>query len=419
MPPKAHADLGASSAHRWMNCPGSVEMSADRPDVGTEYKREGTAAHDLLERALTKRLDANTWLDTEIPVTDPDGITYHVLVTEEMCEAVQVMIDQVLRLIDHPTTQLFIEQKFDLTPLNPPGPMYGTADVAIWAPHHKHLAVVDYKHGAGVAVDATENEQMLYYLLGAVIALNVKPETLSCTIVQPRAHHPDGIIRTYTLNFETLKHFKKELFAAGAKTLEPNAPLVVGEWCKFCKALAVCPAQHAKAVEVAQTTFDSVDRPAFPTPETLTTEKLALVLAAKPGLVEWLRSVEQYVLNQLDRGVEVPGWKRVAKRANRKWVDPEGAAAALIQIGLPEDELYKKKLVSPAQAEVALKPLGVKLGTLGDGAEVSQESSGYNLVQDSDARPALLPSVSTVFDDGLTTDKPKTPRKTKKEKKNG
>src|SRR5690606_21257143 len=142
-----------------------------------------------------KHLDASVWLDTEIPVPGDGGEVHHVLVTEEMCEAVQVMLDQVWKLIDHPTTQLFVEKKFDLAKLNPPGPMYGTADVVIWAPHYRHMAVLDFKYGAGVAVDATENEQLMMYGLGAVLAVDEKPETLSLTIVQPRANHPDGIIR--------------------------------------------------------------------------------------------------------------------------------------------------------------------------------------------------------------------------------
>lgn len=408
MAPKAHADLSASSAHRWINCPGSVRLSAGQPDRSSEYAREGTAAHTLLERALRKRLPALTWLDTEIPVPYRENdaeLVDHVTVTEEMCEAVQVIIDQVLRLIDHPTTQLFIEQKFDLSKLNPPGPMYGTADVVIWAPHHKHLAVLDLKYGKGVAVDATENEQLLYYLLGAVIAIDVMPDTLSATIVQPRAHHPQGIIRSYPLDFATLKNFKQNLFLAAEKTLAEDAPLVPGDHCRFCKALPICPAQRELAMEVAQTTFDAIDEPrTLPAPELLTDEQISRILVVEDQLTEWLRSVKQYVTNKLERGESVPGWKLVAKRATRRWKGDEADIREdLLKQGLEEDAIYTRKMVSPAQAEKAFKALKVK--PVLDGL-VDKTSSGFNLAPDNDPRPALLVGATEAFAD--TPDEPST-----------
>lgn len=403
MAPKAHADLSASSAHRWMACPGSVNLSRGLPDRSSDYAREGTAAHALLERSLNKRLPAITWLDSVIPVPyeeNGETITDYVMVTEEMCEAVQVAIDQVLRLIDHPTTQLMVEQRFDLAKLNPPGPMYGTSDVVLWAPHHGVLTVLDFKYGSGVAVDATENEQLMFYGLGAMVKLieggaNVPLDTtVALIIVQPRAHHPDGIIRTYITNFETVRTFKKELFAAAEKTLAEDAPLAAGDWCRFCKALPVCPAQRKLAVEVAQSEFDVVEAPTFPAPELLTEEQLSNVLAVSPTVEEWFRSVRQYITNKLERGEEVPGWKLVAKRATRKWKDETEADGTLTALGLDEDTRFTRKLVSPAQAEKALKTIKQKLPE----NLVSKESSGFNLAPDSDPRPAKLAGAVHDFD---------------------
>lgn len=400
MPPKAHADLSASSAYRWMVCPGSVQLSQGMPDKSSPYAREGTAAHTLMERSLSKKLDPHTWLDTEIAVPyKEDGYSKldHVTVTEEMCDAVKVAVDEVWRRITDPQDKLFLEQKFDLAPLNPPGPMFGTADIVIWKPRDKKLIVIDLKYGAGVAVDATENSQLLFYGLGAVVALNVAPEEIELVIVQPRAYHKDGIVRPFHLNFETLRFFKRELFAAGAKTLLADAPLVAGDHCRFCKAQAVCPAQRQLAVETAQSEFDAIDEPsALPAPAVLSVEQLSRILAVAPTLQEWLRSVEQYLVNKLDRGEEVPGWKLVPKRASRKWKDEGEVIDALTEMGLEDDSLYVRKLVSPAQAEKALKAIKVKpqLDEL-----VERVSSGSNLVPDSDPRPALLPSAASDFAD--------------------
>lgn len=46
--PKNHAVLSASSAHRWLNCPGSVSLTKDMPDTKSEYAEEGRLAHAVL-----------------------------------------------------------------------------------------------------------------------------------------------------------------------------------------------------------------------------------------------------------------------------------------------------------------------------------------------------------------------------------
>lgn len=54
----AHALLGASSAHRWLECPPSarLELAAGVPDEGSPYAAEGTAAHAYAELELSYRL---------------------------------------------------------------------------------------------------------------------------------------------------------------------------------------------------------------------------------------------------------------------------------------------------------------------------------------------------------------------------
>jgi hypothetical protein len=180
------------------------------------------------------------------------------------------------------------------------------------------------------------------------------------------------------------------------KTQEPDAPLAVGDHCTFCKALPTCPAQRQKAIEIAQTEFDVVETPSFPAPELLTDEQLSKILAAGPGLSEWLRSINQFVLNKLDRGEPVPGWKLVPKRASRKWkVDDEALLDELCILGLDFEGCHTRKILSPAQAEKALKAIKQKLpDTL-----VEKVSSGFNLAPDSDPRPALPASAHSDFDE--------------------
>ena len=50
--PGEHSRLPASSATRWLNCPGSVKMSELFPSESSIYAQEGTLAHALAESLL-------------------------------------------------------------------------------------------------------------------------------------------------------------------------------------------------------------------------------------------------------------------------------------------------------------------------------------------------------------------------------
>jgi hypothetical protein len=396
-----HSELGASKAERWMQCPGSVNAERGLFSPPSPYAIEGTAAHILCEKCLRKGIDADVYLDTEIPVeveTEQGKFeTQHIAVTEEMAEAVQVYVDFVRKR----TGPLrMIEVQFNLAPLNPPEPMFGTSDCVDWNAETKFLEVFDFKYGAGVAVDAEENVQLCYYALGAVVALNKKPEKIRVNIIQPRAAHKDGIIRSFEFGWDYLINYKKQLFAAAVKTQAEDAPRKAGAHCRFCKALAVCPAQRAQAVEVAQSEFDVEATPNLPVVTNLTDEEIGKILTAAPFIEDWLKAVRSHVTAILDRGGSVPGWKLVPKRASRKWKDDEQVKRVLeLMAGITKDDLYREpKFVSPAQAEALLKEKKIKYDL---SAYIIKASSGTNLAPESDVRPALMPSAQSDFEADL------------------
>ena len=103
-----------------MACPGSIRLSRALPvPPTTEYAQEGTRAHALAELCLTRHVDPDFFIGMEIE----GGI-----VTEDMAEFVAVFVGHCRALQNRPNTRWWVERKFNLGSLNPPGPMFGTAD---------------------------------------------------------------------------------------------------------------------------------------------------------------------------------------------------------------------------------------------------------------------------------------------------
>lgn len=381
-----------------MACGGSVRLSA--PFVNIEdtniYAEEGVVAHKLGETCLRENHFPSELVGEEINGWE---------VTEEMADYVAIYTDycQSLRRIDHCFT--WVERRIDLAPLSPPDEMRGTSDFnALYRRFTPGvsgsvgvLEVVDLKYGQGVTVEVEENPQELYYALGALLAAQADKllliDIVRITVVQPRVLHRNGPVRSWEISVEDLLAWTGKLFEAAELALSPNAPLVPGDHCRFCKAAAICPALSKMALDTAQLDFDVVpDGPiAPPAPESLSTEHLARILAARPVMEAWLNACLAYGLSLAEQGVDVPGFKAVEKRANRKWVgeDKEEIAERLAMLGATKEQLIEEKLRSVAQVEKAMGK--AKFAKMIDGATdlISKIPSGYTLAKADDVRPAL------------------------------
>lgn len=399
-PQPAHAELGASSASRWMACPGSIRMCRDLPDRRSVWAAEGTAAHAVGEKCLTGNRTPDSCKGDSITV---DGDTF--TVDDDMIAAVQVYVDHIQDVGYNRGTKkdpVHIEKKVSLSAYadNPDDilhQMFGTADYIRYLWPEKTLLVADYKHGAGVKVEAEGNAQSRYYALGALAEFRgFEIQNIETHIIQPRCD-PDNPISIERIDIVDLLDWSTDLFDAARDTQDPNAPLIAGKHCRFCPAQGVCPQVREQRMQAAQLVFhngkDGQIVPAMP-PERLKLDQLRAVLDSADDITAWVNACQKLAHDMLDTGMtdedrRTLGYKLVAKRAMRKWRDEQGAADWLCeQFGLGDEDIYgEPKIKSPAQIEKQLDKHGKKL--LKDADLIVAESSGNTLAPESDKRPAV------------------------------
>ncbi len=366
-----------------MNCPGSVALSSTLPAMPeTFYAKEGTAAHALAEVCLVTDDDPGAHIGQTLK---------GVVVTDDMAAAVAVYIDHVRKqAAQHADAHVVLEQRVSLTQFDPD--FFGTNDSSVLSLNDRVLYTNDYKHGAGVPVDVENNSQLKYYALGAVMAAGGGIDRVVLSVIQPRCSHAGEAIRSWETTPLDLIEFGFELAAAAARTRETNAPLNPGKWCRWCSAQGTCPALHAQALEVAAAEFDDT----LPVDAEELGRRLALADDLEAKLSAWARPLRAHAYNEALLGRPPAGHKLVAKRAQRKWKDPElvvGQAAQLFKVR--REDLVTETPISPAQFE---KQLG--RGTVKDfmAEHVTAESSGFSLVPLSDKRDAVVPETLSEFE---------------------
>lgn len=397
---RGHARLAPSAAHRWMNCPGSVKACEGIPDGGSAFADEGTAAHMLAETCLENGTDAahyaGWWVDVpggRIHGGDKtNDRTFEV--DDEMVGGVQMYLDYVRAIFDK-SDYYYIEQQLDCTHLH--SEIWGTGDAIGYEEATEHLHVCDFKYGRGVAVEPQDNEQELIYASGAVAKSRKEGRPvrkITLHIVQPRAPHSDGPIRKWSLGANALTDFEEKVRVVAADTANLNAPLKAGEWCKFCRAAAICPERKRASLEAARIEFGADGAMAAPMVTSLDTRELGRLLSEIDQIEDWCRRVREYAHTEAGHGRVPDGWKLVAKRAVRKWKDEDAAAKALSAIfDLSDDQIFTRKLISPAGADKLVGKEGkAQLAKL-----YSKESSGTVLAPEDDPREAVRADPAVEF----------------------
>jgi len=381
MPPKKHSALGASKAEIWMNCPGMPRLAQTVPKEESVYAAEGTAAHDLAEKCLHEQRQPHEFVGE---------IFNEFEVTDEMADAVKVYVEfvnSVYARLDH--SELLIEEPFHLSKYHPD--LYGTNDASV-VQFFGEVHIFDYKHGAGMLVEADENKQLMYYALGAMERIGWWSENVYMHIVQPRCEQGSSV-SSYKLKATELSDWLHDVLVPAAKaTEEPDAPLNVGPWCKkFCPAAGVCPALAAHVEKSSGADVikkeDGTKVVHLPEPQTLTMDQLGLALDSADLFNLWYRKLHVYANEMAKRGQVPDGYKTVQRKTHRRFKDEEQVADRLLPL-LGEDELYKKSLLSPNQLEQKIKKRKLDI----DISDLWEKPEGdITLAKTDDPRKAVAP----------------------------
>ncbi|NCB35955.1 MAG: DUF2800 domain-containing protein, partial [Clostridia bacterium] len=273
-----HALLGASSAHRWLNCPGSALLTADMADTTSPYAEEGTLAHSVCESYARYCL-----LDAGYTVVS-GGTDNHSNASDEMLDCAGLYVETILEIAEplH-NPYIALEQRVDYSRWVPAG--FGTADCIIIG--DGTLTVIDYKHGVGNHIEEANNPQLKLYALGALERYQYLYDfsTVRWGIVQPR----NGGVRFAPETFkESLLNWAEDTVKPAADlAMTPDAPLHPGDWCKttFCKAKGSCSARSSHYLSIGD---DFKEKPA----KLLTPEEMGGILLRGKDLLKWYSDVE-------------------------------------------------------------------------------------------------------------------------------
>jgi hypothetical protein len=325
---------------------------------------------------LNLRKDADEYVGEIIETGD-----FKIKVTAEMAEHIQLYLDTIREDMARdcvPQEYLQVEKKFTLE--NVDKKLYGTNDASYINPFGM-LRVYDFKYGQGQYVEVEDNTQLLIYDLGAWVE-NGQPDSTEIIIVQPRYISEDvPKVRRKEYTGDDLALFSQTLITAIKRVNKKDKTTKTGEWCKFCPAMAICPAKQTQITDV-------VPSVTLPDPADMSIEQLMQVMFISDVISEWSASVHAHAESLAKSGVDIPGYKLVPKRANRRWIDEMAVETAFeSEYG---DELYTKKLKSPAQLE---KVVGKEM--IADYVEVPD--NGVQLVPETAKSKAVTANPEQVF----------------------
>jgi hypothetical protein len=384
---RAHARFSPSGASRWINCPGSIQLSERVEEVfpqeDSPFAAEGTLAHDLCE-LLTRRelglISADAAADT---YTGIEGrCTQNKWDFDEMLKHAEDFRDYVLDISLCGGGEVLIEQRVSLEKHKIEG-CWGRLDIAIMEPFGT-LHVIDFKYGKGVAVSADINYQLIAYGLGAIAEHQEEYcfEEVKYHIFQPRIY---GGNSTYTQEIDVAMEYVGIFQRAIEQANTPFAEKRSGDWCRWCQGKPLCSTLMGETINLIDRVPESAD---------ISPEIASKLLKTATLAQQWADSFWSFANARARRGDLPYDFKLVRGKKSRSWINENAVKEEFKD--LTEEELCSvPKLKTPAQLEKIVGKEQVK-------PFVETSEGNLTLVHVSDKRPAVdnrNEAAASVFDE--------------------
>lgn len=415
---RKHYRLGGSTAKRWINCPGSVQL-IDSLDV--KQKPAGPAAikgdvgHTYAEMALRQLIQH------KLKGTDPDikfelltatpnsafespeeqekfvgwARDYRDVIFENVCE------NSITNKAYGFETLVTLDQKLQTG---------GYIDFWLIDIDHRarrRLSIVDYKTGYH-EVEVPKNEQLLLYAAAFRAYLLEKGKDIDyikLVIYQPQSE-PEAFKQvTYTV--KQLETFTKKALKAAAETYGEKPKLKCGTHCQWCPAQTRCP-QYTKQIET-QTAIKLIDTKAIKIPQVqlLPKDGVARIALDADRLHAFVDECVAYAINCHEQGIPLPGTKVVETKPRRMWLkDTERIQKDLEALGLRDVVKSKPSLIKLTDVEKQLvKMFGAEQAEVFLDPCIGLTNTSKQLVPDTDQRISVETAHDLLVDESTTKER--------------
>lgn len=396
-----HSPVGASAAQRFVDCPGSVVISQGCVDDNDEFSAPGSAAHALSEKCLLK--GAAPWnyiswwyhkesdtLVRSLDDTGADDPNDFIQIDKDMADAADIYVSNLRQRHGFkklPEQHAYVEKEFYCPDLHPM--FWGMSDWVLLEPDERVLHIEDYKHGAGIVVEAKWNYQMLYYACGIIHSMGLWDDVdkIIIHIAQPRGFHWAGPIRQWAISIDELERWLDVFLLPAMKDAlrqDPKYPdFHTGEHCRFCPARGYqCPGIMAD-IERIEEMYNEMGGAGK-----LSGDQLGEFLTLFEVIKIAAKTHRDTAFHRKMAGNDIPGQKLVNSRSNREWNEGTEAKAKK-EFGSKAYE--PKKLLSPAKMEKL--PLGEDFAK----RYSSKPDAGLTLVPTTDNRREVSRDTKSLF----------------------
>ena len=407
MSEKKHLRCGASSAARWMSCPGSIRLEAQVADSAPNpAQAEGTLAHRVFEALL--RTGAPTVAELILAVEEAGGynacnadlipVADLKQIPDEMVEGAEWAADEVYKweesesdrmpdaiqtgVEDSGICQLRSEWMGDFSSFGMPL-CGGTLDAVLVCGGEMH--VFDFKYG-WKAVAPEANPQLMLYGLQALLMLPdggwKDLQSVTLHVLQPKVIRKDLYWRTTPAIL--MDWGMTSLRFAYERTFAEDAPCIPSDTaCQWCKAAGICKMSNERGVKRLE------DLRAY-TPDTVPLTQIAALLDREAEVNAFFKALWARAYEAVKAGKDVPGLKVVQTVTRFKF--EADAVAALARV-VPEDALYEKKPRSPNQLSQVNGGVYKALAN-----QYKTRPEKFKIALESDKRPAVMPDKMSMFE---------------------